>query len=217
PILFVSGQLPIVDGKPVHTGRVGSTVGLDDACAAARIAALNTIAQAAAVAGSLDALRGVVRVGGFVQADPEFVDVPKVVNGASDLFVELFGDAGRHARAAIGVASLPAGVPVEIEAVFTLESRVRAPRFHIAPITTLQVRSTSAGCGSRPAEPPEDRDTEWPDGRTRWRVPPSSASCGRTCSTATRRAPFARTATTRPRSRTSPRRSASASRRSTTT
>jgi len=120
-LVFVSGQLPIVDGKPVHTGRVGSTVGLDDACAAARIAALNTIAQAAAVAGSLDALRGVVRVGGFVQADPEFVDVPKVVNGASDLFVELFGDAGRHARAAIGVASLPAGVPVEIEAVFTLE------------------------------------------------------------------------------------------------
>jgi len=120
-LVFVSGQLPIVDGKPVHTGRVGSTVGLDDACAAARIAALNTIAQAAAVAGSLDALRGVVRVGGFVQADPEFVDVPKVVNGASALLVDLSGDAGRHARAAIGVASLPAGVPVEIEAVFTLE------------------------------------------------------------------------------------------------
>ncbi|GAP36739.1 hypothetical protein ISF6_2579 [Piscinibacter sakaiensis] len=118
-LIFVSGQLPVVDGQPVRTGRVGSAVSLAEAADAARIAALNTLAQAAAVAGSLDALTGVVRVGGFVQAEPDFFDVPKVVNGASDLYVALFGDAGRHARAAIGVCTLPANVPVEIEAVFS--------------------------------------------------------------------------------------------------
>ncbi|MDO9405067.1 MAG: RidA family protein [Polaromonas sp.] len=117
-LIFVSGQLPVKDGKPVCTGRVGSGITLEVAYDAARLAALNTIAQAVAVAGSIDALKGVVRVGGFVQSEADFFDVPKVVNGASDLFVELFGDAGRHARAAIGVYTLPANVPVEIEAVF---------------------------------------------------------------------------------------------------
>ncbi len=117
-LIYVSGQLPVVDGKPVCTGRVGSVVSLEQAQAAARIAALNTLAQAAALAGSLDALSGVVRVGGFVQAEADFFDVPKVVNGASDFFVALFGDAGRHCRAAVGVMTLPANVPVEIEAIF---------------------------------------------------------------------------------------------------
>ncbi len=119
-LIFVSGQLPVVDGQPVCTGRVGSVVSLEAAQAAARVAALNTIAQAALVAGSLDALKGVVRVGGFVQAEADFFDVPKVVNGASDLYVALFGEQGRHARAAVGVMTLPANVPVEIEAVFEL-------------------------------------------------------------------------------------------------
>jgi enamine deaminase RidA (YjgF/YER057c/UK114 family) len=117
-LVFVSGQLPVRDGKPVATGRVGSAVSLEDARAAAELAALNVLAQAVAVVGSPEALLGVVRVGGFVQADADFFDVAKVVNGASDLFVALFGDAGRHARAAIGVYTLPANVPVEIEAVF---------------------------------------------------------------------------------------------------
>lgn len=120
-LIFVSGQLPLVNGKPVRTGRVGSEVSFEDAYGAARVAALNAIAQAAAVAGSVDALIGVVRVGGFVQAAPDFFDVHKVVNGASDLFVALFGDAGRHCRAAIGVYTLPANVPVEIEAVFEVK------------------------------------------------------------------------------------------------
>ena len=119
-LIFVSGQLPVVDGKPVCTGRVGSVVSLETAQAAARVAALNTIAQAALVAGSVDAIKGVVRVGGFVQAEADFFDVPKVVNGASDLYVALFGEQGRHARAAVGVMTLPANVPVEIEAVFEL-------------------------------------------------------------------------------------------------
>jgi enamine deaminase RidA (YjgF/YER057c/UK114 family) len=117
-LVFVSGQLPLRDGKPVATGRVGSVVSLEAARAAAEVAALNVLAQAVAVVGSPDALVGVVRVGGFVQAEADFFDVPKVVNGASDLFVALFGDAGRHSRAAIGVYTLPANVPVEIEAVF---------------------------------------------------------------------------------------------------
>lgn len=117
-LVFVSGQLPVRDGKPVATGRVGVDVSLEDARAAAEVAALNVLAQAVAVVGSPDALLGVVRVGGFVQAGPDFFDVAKVVNGASDLFVGLFGDAGRHARAAIGVYTLPANVPVEIETVF---------------------------------------------------------------------------------------------------
>ena len=119
-LIFVSGQLPVVNGKPIATGRVGSVVSLDEAYQAARLAALNTLAQAVLVAGSVDAVIGVVRVGGFVQAEADFFDVPKVVNGASDLFVALFGDAGRHARAAVGVMTLPANVPVEIEAVFEL-------------------------------------------------------------------------------------------------
>ena len=117
-LVFVSGQLPVSDGKPVTTGRVGSTVSLEDARDAAELAALNVLAQAIAVVGSTEALCGVVRVGGFVQSEADFFDVAKVVNGASDLFVALFGDAGRHARAAIGVYTLPANVPVEIEAVF---------------------------------------------------------------------------------------------------
>lgn len=119
-LIVVSGQLPLVDGRPVCVGRVGSAVSMDAAYGAARIAALNALAQAAAVAGSLDALKGVIRVGGFVQAEADFFDVPKVVNGASDLFVALFGPAGHHARAAIGVMTLPANVPVEIEATFEI-------------------------------------------------------------------------------------------------
>jgi len=117
-LIFVSGQLPVRDGKPVATGRVGTVVSVEDAQAAAQLAALNVLAQAIAVVGSPEELLGVVRVGGFVQAEADFFDVAKVVNGASDLFVALFGDAGHHARAAIGVYTLPANVPVEIEAVF---------------------------------------------------------------------------------------------------
>lgn len=117
-LIIVSGQLPLVGGLPVCTGRVGSEVALEAAYEAARIAALNALAQAAQGAGSLEALKGVVRVGGFVQADADFFDVAKVVNGASDLYVSLFGELGRHARAAIGVMTLPANVPVEIEAIF---------------------------------------------------------------------------------------------------
>lgn len=120
-LLFVSGQIPIVDGKPGFLGRLGDELGVDDGVAAARVCALALIAQArAALDGNLDRITRVVKLTGFVAATPEFTDHPKVVNGASDLFAEVFGDAGRHARAAVGMASLPLGVAVEVEAILEI-------------------------------------------------------------------------------------------------
>lgn len=120
-LLFISGQIPIVDGKPGFLGRLGDELGVDDGAAAARVCALALIAQArAALDGDLDRITRVVKLTGFVAATPEFTDHPKVVNGASDLFAEVFGDAGRHARAAVGMASLPLGVAVEVEAILEI-------------------------------------------------------------------------------------------------
>lgn len=119
--VFVSGQLPLADGKPQVLGKLGADVSLDDGVKAARLCAINLIAQVkAACGGDLDRVVRVVRLGGFVNSTPDFTDHPKVVNGASDLMVEVFGDAGRHCRAAVGVPSLPLGVAVEIDAVFEI-------------------------------------------------------------------------------------------------
>jgi len=99
-------------------GTVGQEINLDDARRAARLAAINVLAQtAAALEGDLDRVKRVVKVGGFVNAVPGFTQHPEVVNGASELFAEIFGEAGRHARAAVGVSSLPRNVCVEIEAI----------------------------------------------------------------------------------------------------
>lgn len=118
-LVFVSGQLPLKDGKPTIVGKVGADVTTEQAYAAAQQCALNVLAQLkAALNGDWARLRQVVRVGGFVNCVPQFADAPKVVNGASDLFVKVLGAAGTHARAAIGVASLPANVSVEVEATF---------------------------------------------------------------------------------------------------
>lgn len=118
-VLYVSGQIPLEGGKPQFIGRLGREFGVEQGQQAARLCALNVLAQArAALGGDLDRVVRCVRVGGFVSCTPEFTDQPQVVNGASDLFVAVLGDAGRHARAAVGVASLPRGVAVEIEAVF---------------------------------------------------------------------------------------------------
>jgi enamine deaminase RidA (YjgF/YER057c/UK114 family) len=116
-LVYVSGQVPTVDGKPTHLGHLGDTVGLEEGRAAARTCAINVIAALKAELGELSAVRRVVKVTGFVASTPGFTDAPKVVNGASELFGDVFGDAGRHARAAVGVASLPLGVPVEVEAI----------------------------------------------------------------------------------------------------
>ncbi len=115
--VFVSGQLPMEAGKIAVAGRLGDNVSLEDGQRAARLCAINILAQAEAALGDLDRVTRIVRLGGFVASADRFTDQPKVVNGASDLMVEVFGDAGRHARAAVGVNTLPLGVAVEIDAI----------------------------------------------------------------------------------------------------
>lgn len=118
-LVFVAGQVTLKDGKLEYVGKLGREYGVEDGQKAARLCALNILAHLKnACDGDLDRVRRCVRVGGFVNAVPEFGDHPKVINGASDLFVEVFGEAGKHARAAVGVGSLPFGVAVEVEAVF---------------------------------------------------------------------------------------------------
>jgi enamine deaminase RidA (YjgF/YER057c/UK114 family) len=118
-LLFVSGQICQWNGERRFTGKLGAEISLEDGKAAARLCGLNLLAQAKrALDGDLDRILRVVRLGGFVNAAPGFTEQPQVVNGASDLMVEVFGDAGRHARAAVGVGSLPGGAAVEVDAIF---------------------------------------------------------------------------------------------------
>jgi enamine deaminase RidA (YjgF/YER057c/UK114 family) len=120
-IAYISGQLPFRDGKLAYAGRLGAGLTVEDGYAAGRQCGLNILAQLkAACGGDLDRVSRVLRLGGFVNCTPEFTDAPKCVNGASDLMVAAFGDAGRHARAAVGVASLPAGAAVEVDAIVEL-------------------------------------------------------------------------------------------------
>ncbi len=121
-LVYTSGQLPMVSGALPATGKVGDGHGLvpaDDAKAYARQSALNAIAAAAAAVGGVDRLTGVLKVTGFVASVPEFTGQPGVINGASELLGEVFGDSGRHARSAVGVPVLPLDSPVEVEVVFT--------------------------------------------------------------------------------------------------
>lgn len=119
-LVHTSGQLPFVAGSLPATGKVGAEVTADEAKALARTCALNALAAAADAAGGVDRIGGVLRVGGFVASDPAFSGQPGVVNGASEVLGEIFGDAGRHVRAAVGVAVLPLDSPVEVEVTFTL-------------------------------------------------------------------------------------------------
>ncbi|ESH95056.1 MULTISPECIES: RidA family protein [unclassified Cupriavidus] len=120
-ILTISGQLPTVGGKAFATGRVPDGVSLDTAREAARLCVANVLGWvAAATDGDLERVQRVLRIGGFVATSASFHDAPAVVNAASELINFVFGDKGRHARIAIGVASLPFGAPVEIEATFAL-------------------------------------------------------------------------------------------------
>lgn len=118
-LLFVSGQIPMAGGKLIAKGRVPDQVSLETAVACARQCALNGLAVVKAATGSLGSVRQVVRLGVFVCSEPGFEAQPKVANGASELMVEVFGEAGRHARAAVGSVALPLGAPVEVE--FTFE------------------------------------------------------------------------------------------------
>jgi len=118
---FVAGQVPLSDGAPMWIGRVGQEIDLDTATRAARRCGLQVLAALRAATGSLDHVRRIVRVAVFVASGPGFTEHPKVANGASDLFVEVFGEAGRHARVSVGAPGLPLGVPVEVEVVAEIE------------------------------------------------------------------------------------------------
>ena len=120
--VYTSGQLPMQAGELLATGKVGAEVGAAEAGALARICALNALAAVASVTGSLSAVRRIVKVTGFVASAPDFLQQAQVVNGASDLLVEVFGEAGRHARSAVGMAVLPLDTPVEIELIAEVRS-----------------------------------------------------------------------------------------------
>lgn len=113
--IFTSGQLPVEDGRPLHTGKVGAQVTLEQAQAAARQCTVNALAAIRSLTGDLSAIGRIVKVTGFVASAPDFNGQPQVVNGASELLGEVFGDSGVHSRSAVGVAVLPLDVPVEIE------------------------------------------------------------------------------------------------------
>ncbi|MBI1201385.1 MAG: RidA family protein [Rhodopseudomonas sp.] len=118
-LVTVSGQLCFgTDGKLAAKGQLGAGVSIEDGQAAARASAINLLAQLKAAVGDLDNVTRVVRLGGFINSAPGFTDGPKVMNGASDLMVEVFGELGRHARSTVGVSALPADAAVEVEGMF---------------------------------------------------------------------------------------------------
>jgi len=119
--IFISGQIPFLNGEPMHLGRVGDDLSVQEGAEAAKACALNILAQAnAAVDGDWSKIKRLVKLGGFVRSAKDFKDQPEVINGASNLFVEVMGDAGRHGRFAVSAADLPRGVAVEIDAIFEL-------------------------------------------------------------------------------------------------
>jgi enamine deaminase RidA (YjgF/YER057c/UK114 family) len=121
-LLFISGQISKAADGSVTKGQLGAGLSVAEGSAAARLCALNLLAQAKAAVGELDRIAHIVKLTGFVNASPEFTDHPQVMNGASDLMVEVFGDKGRHARAAVGVSSLPMGCAVEVDAILLIET-----------------------------------------------------------------------------------------------
>lgn len=121
PLLFISGQVPLENGKLRLVGAVGGDLSVEQGQEAARLCAVNILAQArAALDGDLDRIRRCVKLGGFVNCRPDFREHPQIVNAASDLMVAVLGDAGRHARFAVGAPSLPLGAAVEVEAIFEI-------------------------------------------------------------------------------------------------
>lgn len=121
-ILFVSGMLPKINGKIAAKGKVGGELNQKEGYEAARLCVINALAVVKAELGSLERIKRVLKVVGYVASNEAFVDQPQVVNGASDLLVDIFGDNGKHARVAIGVSELPENVPVEIELIFEIKS-----------------------------------------------------------------------------------------------
>jgi enamine deaminase RidA (YjgF/YER057c/UK114 family) len=116
-LVFTAGQIPLVEGKLIATGKVGKEISVEEAKSIARVCALNAVAAIKGVVGDLDRVKKVVKVVGFVASTPEFTQQPAVINGASELLEQIFGDSGIHARSAVGVAVLPLDAPVEVELV----------------------------------------------------------------------------------------------------
>lgn len=114
-LVFVSGQIPIEDGKILYSGKVTKDLSIEDAQKAARLCTINALAQLKSEFGNLEKISKIVRVSGFVNSPPEFIEQPKVINGASDLLFEIFEEKGQHARVAVGVSSLPLNSAVEID------------------------------------------------------------------------------------------------------
>ena len=120
-LVFISGQVTALNGEILHQGKLGVDISVDEGYQAARLCALNLLSQLkAACDGNLDRVKRVVKLSGFVNCAPDFTQQPQVINGASDLMVDVFGDAGRHARFAVGAPSLPLGVATEVDGVFEI-------------------------------------------------------------------------------------------------
>ena len=120
-LVFTAGQLPMVNGELISKGFLGQEVAIEDAIKAARVCTLNALAAIKGVIGDLDQIKQIVRVVGYVASNPTFIQQPAVVNGASELLLEIFGDAGKHARSAVGMAVLPLNASVEIELTIEVE------------------------------------------------------------------------------------------------
>jgi enamine deaminase RidA (YjgF/YER057c/UK114 family) len=120
-LVYTAGQLPMAGGQLMRTGKVGAEVGLEEAAALARVCALNALAAVVSVTGRLSAVRRIVKVTGFVASAPDFTGQAQVINGASELLQDVFGEAGRHARSAVGMAVLPLDTPVEVELIAEVE------------------------------------------------------------------------------------------------
>lgn len=117
-MIFISGQLPLVDGKLLHTGKLGRDLSIEQGYESARICALNALSIVKKELGDLDKIKQIIKISGFVNCTEEFSNHPQVINGASDLFAELFNNSGKHSRIAIGTNSLPLNSPVEIDVLF---------------------------------------------------------------------------------------------------
>ncbi len=121
-LIFISGQIPVWNGELQYNGKVGDDLSIEDGIASARLCGLNLIAQAHhAVGGNLDKIKKVIKICGFVNASTNFKEHPKVINGASDLMIDVFGEFGIHTRIAVGVSSLPLGASVEIDGIFEID------------------------------------------------------------------------------------------------
>ena len=120
-LIYLSGMLPMHEGKLIKTGRVGETVSLEEAAGAAKTAAINGLAVLKSAIGGLDKVKRCIRIEGYVASAANFTDQPKVLNGVSDLMFEVFGEAGRHTRTAVGVNILPLNAPVEVSFIFEVQ------------------------------------------------------------------------------------------------